>query len=298
MPCYSLTNFASLNSIPTDIVNIIVGFANVSKIYGRFIRTLSKKHHFNKIWSMTVVKGENLCCISNSQNTGDGVIISSQNTGDVHYFQNNSLTKIAHLTNPCQVTVANSVVYIVDWLSHVIRLYTLFGVFIRNIGENHLSFPCGVTVSPFSGEIYVSEFGNHRITVFSETGQMLRQWGNFGQKVGEFHFPKHIVFHQNKLFVVDFYNNRIQVFLPSGEFQFAFGEIGNGPSQFSRPICLAISAFNEIVVADKENKRIQIFNERGVFLRCLPMTTKPVCITIDRYGHLLVNSFQNIFVFK
>ena len=311
MPRYSLTNFASLNSIPTDIVNIIVGFADVSKIYGRFMKTLSKKYHFNKIWSITVVNGGNSCSCDGDDDDDDisrscfdshvhqnGVILSSQSTGDIHYFQNNSLTYIAHLSNPCQVTVANSVVYIADWLSHVIRLYTLTGVFIRNIGENHLSFPCGVAVSSFSGEIYVSAFGNRRITVFSHTGEILRQWGQFGHEVGEFHFPKHVVFHQNKLYVVDFYNNRIQVFLPNGEFQFAFGEIGNGPSQFSRPMCLVISAFNEILVADKENKRIQIFDEHGVFLRCLSMTTKPVCITINRHGHLLVNSYKNIFMYQ
>ena len=300
------TNCVSLKSVPIDILNIIIYYANVSKIEGRYLGVLSKKHNFSKIWSMSIVDGGGEGIRRNDdgerirENRNDGVILSSYNTGNIQYVSGNNdpIVNIADLSNPCQVTVASFIIYVAGFESHVVRLYTLGGAFIRNIGENHLSFPCGVAVSPFSGEIFVSEYGNNRITVFSSSGQLLRQWGQFGHDAGKFHFPKHVVYNRDKIYVVDFYNNRIQVFLPSGEFLFAFGKLGNGPTQFSGPTCLALSAFNEIIVTDKNNKRIQFFNENGVFLRYIPTITRPVCIAVNRFGHLLLNSYKNVFIFE
>jgi hypothetical protein len=291
---FSLKFIRAFSFVPNDVIDIITGFSDVCIIQGIFKMSLSQNHQFHKTWSMAYFRGGDSGEKQLQMMQSDGLILSSYSTGNVDIFRNEKLFNIVSLSNPCHVTVANSVVYVADWFSHVVRLYTLpTGGFIRNIGENNLSFPSGVAVSSTSGEIFVSEFGNHRITVFSETGVIRRQWGKFGHDAGEFHFPKHVVHNRDKIYVVDFYNNRIQVFLDSGEFLFAFGD-----KHLNEPTCLAISAFNEIIVTEKENKRIRICDEHGLLLRSFRTVTKPVCIAVDRFGHLLVNSFKNILVYE
>jgi len=49
-----------------------------------------------------------------------------------------------------------------------------------------------------------------------------------------------------------------------------FGGKGASPGNFSGPSGMAVSADNEIVVADVHNRRVQVFSTEGVFLRLFP----------------------------
>ncbi|XP_078581885.1 E3 ubiquitin-protein ligase TRIM32-like [Branchiostoma floridae x Branchiostoma japonicum] len=79
-----------------------------------------------------------------------------------------------------------------------------------------------------------------------------------------------------------------------------FGGDGTSPGNFSDPSGVAVSADNEIVVADVHNRRVQVFSMAGVFLRlfpaALPGTTSPpgtedqlmypTDVDIDQQGHV------------
>ena len=49
-----------------------------------------------------------------------------------------------------------------------------------------------------------------------------------------------------------------QVFNPDGSYRLKFGETGSAAGQFNRPAGVTINSKNEIVVADKDNHRIQV----------------------------------------
>ena len=65
---------------------------------------------------------------------------------------------------------------------------------------------------------------------------LVKQWGEFGTKPGQFRFPTMVATGpQSELYVVDQHNHRVQKFDADGRFLLAWGEQGNGSAQFSYP---------------------------------------------------------------
>ncbi|MFB6230641.1 MAG: 6-bladed beta-propeller [Salinibacter sp.] len=65
------------------------------------------------------------------------------------------------------------------------------------------------------GRIFVADYYNHRIKIFSAEGKRLAMFGEQGSGEGQFVRPIDVAFDASgTLYVVDFGNNRIQVFAP------------------------------------------------------------------------------------
>ena len=130
-----------------------------------------------------------------------------------------------------------------------------------------LNVPFGVTVND-RDEIAVTEWGNHRVSVFSSDGTHLRSFGWEGKKNGEFKFPSGITFDSHgNVVVADCWNHRVQVFDRNGNFLSKFGEQGSRDNQLQYPEGLSINGNGDIIVADKGNKLIKIFSSSGEYLR-------------------------------
>ena len=129
-----------------------------------------------------------------------------------------------------------------------------------------LSHPWGVAVNE-RNEIAVTEVGNHRIQVFSNSGTHLRSFGRKGVKQGEFNYPTGIAFHNDKIIVVDDSNHRVQLLSDQGEYLDQFGEEGSLNAQLKFPCGLSIDSDDNIIIADKDNKLLKIFSSGGQFLR-------------------------------
>ena len=145
------------------------------------------------------------------------------------------------------------------------KLVLSFGEYGESAGT--LLGPSGVAVNN-RNEIAVTELGNHRVSVFSSDGTLLRSFGREGLNQGEFHQPSGIAFDNNgKIIVADFVNNSVQLFTGNGEFLTKFGEKGNLDHQLENPKGLSISSNGDIIVADTGNKFIKIFSPCGQFKR-------------------------------
>jgi tripartite motif-containing protein 71 len=80
-----------------------------------------------------------------------------------------------------------------------------------------LRSPWGITVDG-TGDVYVTDTGNHRIEKFDREGNFITQWGGFGNGDGQFNFPYGIaVDARGSVFVVDSGNTRVQQFMPAEE---------------------------------------------------------------------------------
>ena len=133
------------------------------------------------------------------------------------------------------------------------------GTPIRTIdGLNH---PWGVAINR-KGEMVVTEFDGHCVTVFSPSGEKLQSFGTHGSGQGHFHNPRGVaVDGKGNLLVVDSSNHRILKFTANGRFIAAVGGQGGGSLQFNSPSGLAFNACNnKIYVADYGNNRIQVLN--------------------------------------
>ena len=53
-------------------------------------------------------------------------------------------------------------------------------------------YPRGIAVGK-SGNIYVADFGNHRVQKFTSRGVFLKKWGTRGSDDGQFYYPAGVV---------------------------------------------------------------------------------------------------------
>ena len=150
-----------------------------------------------------------------------------------------------------------------------------------------LSRPWGVSVNERS-EIAVTEFWNHRVSIFSSDGTYLRSFGRKGDKQGEFNYPAGIAFDKNgNIIVADSANHRVKVSNEQGKYLSQFGEQGSLDHQLKNPFGLSLDDDGNIIVADSGNKLIKIFSPNGQLLRKIGgegSFTFPIhCVQSDNY---------------
>lgn len=96
---------------------------------------------------------------------------------------------------------------------------------------------------------------------------LVKKWGEFGDRPGQFKFPTMIAAdHHSDIYVVDQHNHRIQKFDSLGNFISMWGSFGNGPGQFNYPYGIAVDSRNNVYVSDMNNNRVQKFSPEGAFL--------------------------------
>jgi sugar lactone lactonase YvrE len=86
---------------------------------------------------------------------------------------------------------------------------------------------------------------------------------------GPFNHPTEMMRHPNgDIYVTDGYQNaRVHRFSADGKLKTSWGTPGKGPGQFHLPHSIAFDDDGNLLVADRSNRRIQIFTPEGQYLR-------------------------------
>jgi DNA-binding beta-propeller fold protein YncE len=130
---------------------------------------------------------------------------------------------------------------------------------ISGSGDGQFTGPTGV-VGDATGNVYVADWGNHRIQKFSSSGTFLTAWGTYGSGDGQFDRPDRLVVDASgNVYVTDYGNDRVQQFGNAGTYLTQWGAHGSGNGQFQSPTGLAIDSSGNIYVADSAGHRIQSF---------------------------------------
>jgi DNA-binding beta-propeller fold protein YncE len=155
--------------------------------------------------------------------------------------------------------------------------------------EGQLRQPRGIGVDS-EGNIYVADFGNHRIQKFNANLEFVFGWGEEGNLPGQFKQPSSIFVGPNDdIYVTDTWNQRIQVFNKDGEYLREWG------AAFFGPRGIAINDEGQVFIVDTGNHKVRRFgidgmeqlswggpgNESGQF-------KEPVGITTDADGQVYV----------
>ena len=78
--------------------------------------------------------------------------------------------------------------------------------------------PMGVVVNR-KGEIFVTEWDGHCVTMFSPNGEKDRHFGTYGSGQGQFRGPHGVAIDgEGNILVADYWNHRIQKFTAQGQF--------------------------------------------------------------------------------
>lgn len=132
-------------------------------------------------------------------------------------------------------------VFITDLNNSRVQQFTTDGQFVSEFPlplDNPPRVSCiigGLAIDP-DGLLYLSFMVQHKIQVYTKTGELVRQWGNKGAGNGEFNQPGGIVIRSDgTLLVTDQGNHRIEEFTLDGKFLRTWGEYGDKPGQFGAP---------------------------------------------------------------
>ncbi|MGB0099125.1 MAG: Ig-like domain-containing protein [Nocardioides sp.] len=117
------------------------------------------------------------------------------------------------------------------------------------------------------GNVYVANYRQNAVTVFSPDGECLRSWGSTGSGDGQFRTPYGVstamdpVTGEELVYVVDALNRRVQVFTTEGEFVGKFGTGGEpdepGTLTTLRRASVATDGSGDVWVADLWGWRVQ-----------------------------------------
>ena len=119
--------------------------------------------------------------------------------------------------------------------------------------------------------VWVTDTDHHLVFKFDPQGELLMTLGKLdepGLGNDQFNKPTDVNFGpKGELYVTDGYgNSRVVKLSADGEYWCTCGEPGEGPSQFNAPHAVVIDSQNRVIIGDRDNNRIQIFNPQGVLL--------------------------------
>ncbi len=115
------------------------------------------------------------------------------------------------------------------------------------------------------GNYYISEYGEFdRIQKFDSDGNFLLQWGQHGDRPGQFLRPQNLVVdQQDRIWVADACNHRIQVFDSEGKLLDMWGEHGSELGQLRYPYDLFLDGKGHLYISEFGNHRVQKFTLEG-----------------------------------
>ena len=158
---------------------------------------------------------------------------------------------------------ADENLYLTDNMDHTVRKYTLDGKLLHTIGTSGCP---------------------------SDTGVVDFDYRTIKQPSSPFCHPTNVAFSRvGEVFVTDGYGNaRVHRFSPQGQLISSWGEPGDGPGQFHVPHGIALDSEDRVLVADRENDRIQIFTLDGTFIEQWTGIVRPCNVFIDSDDNVYV----------
>ena len=164
------------------------------------------------------------------------------------------------------------------------------------VGKGEFHFPSNVCLDE-ERRIVVTEICSGRIHVMSREGETISIFGNIGPE--KLNLPVHCLPYKDKFFISDCRDDCIKAFDKSGTFLHKFGKQGDQDGQFDQPSGLLIDSFNNLLVCDRKNNRVQQFSLDGRFAgKSITHLPKPHGIAATPDGRILVTTPKNIFILK
>jgi DNA-binding beta-propeller fold protein YncE len=186
----------------------------------------------------------------------------------------------------------NGNLYVFQRTPNPVLVFDRSGRFVRSWGMGQFPFPHGCRFDP-QGNLWFTDIGDHVVVEYSPEGKLLMTLGTKGA-TGEdgthFNKPADVAFAPNgDIYIADGYgNSRVARFSRDGKYLGSWGKKGAGPGEFNLPHSIVVDPQGRVIVADRENVRIQVFSADGKFLKEWNDGVHPYGMFLTREGRLWV----------
>ena len=177
-------------------------------------------------------------------------------------------------------------VFVYSRSEHPLVIFDREGNFVNSWGDEVLKDAHGIFIDA-NDTVFCVEREIHCMHKFNSAGELQMTLGTPDQPGAEgepFNLPTDIAFDSKGfMYISDGYgNNRLHKFTAAGEWVKSWGELGDGPGQFNLPHCVRVDRHDRVLVADRNNNRIQFFDTEGNYLQEWTGFAEPDTIFIDR----------------
>ena len=153
----------------------------------------------------------------------------------------------------------------------VLEIDARTGELLHSWGANTVLVPHGLTVDR-ENNIWTTDVGLQQVFKFSHDGRLLLTVGTSREGAWDathFNQPTKVLPGLDGSFYVGdgYVNSRVARFDRHGRFLYEWGKKGSGEGEFSNPHGLAFAPNGDVLVADRQNSRIQVFDPQGHFKR-------------------------------
>lgn len=178
------------------------------------------------------------------------------------------------------------------------------GSFVRSFGDGDFEMAHAIALG-VDGLLYCTDVGGHRVRVYTTSGEPVRtiagpvspsdtgyttDFRTIVRGGPPFNQPTKMVTAANgDLFASDGYGNaRVHQFSPTGDLRRSWGEPGDRPGAFNIPHSILVLPDERVLVCDRENNRIQVFDLDGRFLAEWGDLARPDDVCVDADGYVYV----------
>ncbi|CAH1245315.1 TRIM3 [Branchiostoma lanceolatum] len=169
------------------------------------------------------------------------------------------------------------------WIVRYSRLGRVLGWF----GIEELFFNWrGIAVDRRADNVLVTGDGYTAVQVYRPDGSLVRKFGT-----REIRAPLRIAVNERgSVFVSDAGSHTIFVFTRQGWLINKIGGYGTADGFLNRPQGMCIDRAGQLIVADKENRRVQVFSSRGEHVRTVRTGGLPIAVAVGPAGQLVVTN--------
>jgi len=175
---------------------------------------------------------------------------------------------------------------------HPVIVFDKNGNYLYSWGDGMFAFPHSIRADSHDN-IWIVDRDRCQVFKFTARGELLLTIGTKGQRSdtgadntsfastnyklvtrpgGPFNMPTGVaVADSGDIFITDGYANcQVHRFSPEGKHMYSWGAPGTGPGQFRLPHGIWIDRKGRVLVADRENDRVQVFAQSGEFIAQWP----------------------------
>lgn len=223
----------------------------------------------------------------------------SLTTSAAHSAEPESWKPVPFLTLPegwslgaCSAVAVNSrgEIFVFHRGKHPIIVCDSAGKVLRSWGDDLIGSAHGLRIDAHD-DVWITDVGRHQVLKFDPQGKLLLKLGTGQPGIGpsEFDRPTDIAFGPDgEFYVTDGYgNSRVTKFSPSGAPLHSWGTRGKQPGEFHLPHSIVRDRQGRLLVGDRENDRIQIFDADGKLLEAWPGFA-PYGLALDAEGRVYV----------